>query len=1120
MRWHGAQFHFSPSDLASFLGCEHLTQLEVRAALGEIPQPHLDNPYAGLIARKGDEHEQRFLESLAAAGHAVTRIELDANRDLDAAAKATVDAIRRGVPYIHQAVFVADNWRGRADFLERVPVRSALGDWSYVILDTKLARSPRPEHALQVCFYSHCLAQIQSYLPGAAYLVLGTSSGPHDRIPIRLADVSAYYRRLGQRFETAVRQRTPTTPYPCDQCTVCRFRAACCEWWEQQDSLVRIAGVRRDQISRLSTVGIGTLTALAEAAPGLKVRKMAAGTFEGLREQAALQLQRARSNVIPYQMRPVEDGRGLAALPRRSRGDVILDLEGHPFYEPERGLEFLFSVLTHDDGTPRYEAFWAHDRAGERLAFEAAVDLIRARLARYPDLHVYHFGAAESVALKRLMGEYATRELEIDDFLRRGVFVNLHPIVRQALRAGVSGYSLKDLEPLIGYEASASIRSGTGAVLEYERWLATREATCLTDIAAYNQDDCRATLALLDWLHARRPQELPWPEQAVKTRTDDELRAEGIRQRLRDELLEGAEEGQPRWLAAHLLEYHRREARPAWWAYFDRMRMTPEELIDDAEAVGGLEPDLTAAPEEVARSLVHTLRFPPQDHKFGPGSRAEDPATGEYAGEIVTIDGVAGVLRLKRGPSLADVPLPAALVPPGPVNDGLQRDALLRFATSVRDDDGRYPALQAILAREHPRVRGRAQGSALQTTDLGAMKDLAATLDRSYLFVQGPPGAGKTWTGGRLVADLLRRGKRVGIASQSHKAIHNLLDAIQAGAREIGVRFSGAKKSVGRDPDSEYESEFITSFQNARDIIDQLSDLDLVAGTPWLFPNSGLDNRLDYLVIDEAGQVSLADAIAMGTAARNIILLGDPLQLAQVSQGTHPAGCEKSVLEHLLGEAATIPNDRGLFLERSFRMHPDVCKFVSEVVYDGRLRSADSAARRTTSFGTGIRFIGVDHQGNRSSSDEEVREIAVEVRRMLGGAFIDADGSARTLAEHDFMVVTPYNAQVRQLRAGLPAGVRVGTVDKFQGREAPIVFFSMATSSGEDVPRRLAFLFSRNRLNVAVSRAQCLAYLVCSPRLLETDCQSIEEMKLVNALCRLVEYAEMPAAEPALSPSR
>jgi uncharacterized protein len=246
----------------------------------------------------------------------------------------------------------------------------------------------------------------------------------------------------------------------------------------------------------------------------------------------------------------------------------------------------------------------------------------------------------------------------------------------------------------------------------------------------------------------------------------------------------------------------------------------------------------------------------------------------------------------------------------------------------------------------------------------------------------------------------------------------------------------------------------------------------------------------------------------MGTAAKNLILLGDPLQLAQVSQGLHPPGSGASVLEHLLGEAPTIPVDRGIFLEKSYRMHPDVCQFISEIVYAGRLHSDESAARRKTSWGTGIRFIPVEHDGNRNASDEEVTEIAKLISELRRGTFTDYDGSTRQLREDDFMVVAPYNAQVRRLRAGLPRGVRVGTVDKFQGQQAPIVFFSMATSGGEDVPRNLAFLFSRNRLNVAISRAQCLAYLVCSPRLLEARCSSIDDMELVNALCRLAEYAE------------
>jgi superfamily I DNA and/or RNA helicase len=289
-------------------------------------------------------------------------------------------------------------------------------------------------------------------------------------------------------------------------------------------------------------------------------------------------------------------------------------------------------------------------------------------------------------------------------------------------------------------------------------------------------------------------------------------------------------------------------------------------------------------------------------------------------------------------------------------------------------------------------------------------------------------------------------------------------------------------------------------------------DILLFAGTAWLFARQDMDGSVDTLVIDEAGQVSLADALAMGTAARNVILLGDPLQLAQVSQGAHPPGTGVSVLEHLLGEVATIPPDRGVFLERTRRMHPGVCRFISEIVYDSRLDGLPELARQATVFGTGLRFMPVDHAGNMSASPEEAQAVAAEIRKMVGASWTNRDGVTGPLREQDFMVVAPYNHQVRRLRDALRAAglgaVPVGTVDKFQGREAPVVFYSMATSSAEDVPRSLEFLFSRNRLNVAVSRAMCLAFVVASPRLLESRARTIEQMRLINALCRFVEMAQ------------
>ena len=529
------------------------------------------------------------------------------------------------------------------------------------------------------------------------------------------------------------------------------------------------------------------------------------------------------------------------------------------------------------------------------------------------------------------------------------------------------------LEPSLDGEEPTAFKA---VVLSYEQWVVTRDDSLLMEIALYNEEDCRATLALLNWLHGLRPGDLTWPEPPPSRTVSEEMaEAEEVRQRFRDQLLEGAEPGTPRWLAGELLEYHRREARPAWWWYFERLGMTPEELVDDSESIGCLEADPNIAARPRKKSLVYSLKFPPQDHKLKSGS-VHDPATGKSAGEILEIDDAIGRLLLLRGPKLSKLPPPRALIAGGPYDDREQRNAVLRVAQSILRDDGRYPALRAILNREQPRIRGLSAGGRLQTTDLGEMKALALGLDASYLFVQGPPGTGKTWTGARLIVHLIANGRRVGVAAQSHKAIHKLLDEIEKVAREEGVSFQGLKKSTGENPESEYQGNFIKSEPEVSRIIQISRTAQLLAGTAWLFSRSEIDGQLDYLVIDEAGQVSLADALAMGTSACNVILLGDPLQLAQVSQGIHPPGSGASVLEHLLGQSPTIPEDRGLFLERSYRMHPDVCAFISEIVYAGRLHSDDSTARRTTTFGTGIRFRSVEHQGNRSASEEEVAQIA------------------------------------------------------------------------------------------------------------------------------------------------
>jgi uncharacterized protein len=252
--------------------------------------------------------------------------------------------------------------------------------------------------------------------------------------------------------------------------------------------------------------------------------------------------------------------------------------------------------------------------------------------------------------------------------------------------------------------------------------------------------------------------------------------------------------------------------------------------------------------------------------------------------------------------------------------------------------------------------------------------------------------------------------------------------------------------------------------------------------------------------------------LAVAPAAANLVLVGDPQQLAQPSKGTHPEGAEVSALDHVLRGAATIPDDRGLFLDRTWRLHPDICEFISEQVYESRLVSEDHCHGQVIGGagplgGAGLRWLPVEHEGNRTSSSEEAAAVARVVGELVGRAWTDGEGTTKPLTLADVLVVAPYNAQVHLLAQHLPQGARIGTVDKFQGQEAAVVVVSLAASSAEEVPRGMEFLYSRNRINVAVSRAQALSVLVASPALLAVQCRTVAQMRLANVLCRYVELA-------------
>jgi uncharacterized protein len=369
-----------------------------------------------------------------------------------------------------------------------------------------------------------------------------------------------------------------------------------------------------------------------------------------------------------------------------------------------------------------------------------------------------------------------------------------------------------------------------------------------------------------------------------------------------------------------------------------------------------------------------------------------------------------------------------------------------------------------------------------------------------------------------MICALVQQGKRVGVTATSHKVIRKLLDDTAKMALSSGIAMKLAQK-VGDDKEPEQNSAggVVEVEDNGEALrLIQSKSVSVLGGTAWLWARQDFAQAVDVLFVDEAGQMSLANVVAVAQAAGSLVLLGDPQQLEQPKKGSHPDGINVSALQHIIGSYQTVPADRGIFLPVTWRLAPSISVFTSEVFYERRLTSKPGlekqrlAAGRFT--GSGLWIQQVEHDGNRNASDEEVEAVADLVATLTAprAEWINEHGVARQLTAADVLVVAPYNAQVSRLSDRLaPLGVQVGTVDKFQGQQAPVVIYSMATSRPEEAPRGLEFLYSLNRLNVATSRAQCAVILVVSPHLFAPNCSTPRQMRLANALCRYVELAQI-----------
>ena len=803
MKSQDGQIRLSATDLANHLACRHLTTLDLAEARGHAKRPIWNDPALAVLRERGFQHEASYLDYLRSRGHSVVR--LDDLQEGDSAFEKTKAAMQAGEEIIVQATLANDRWFGRADILQRVDRPSKLGEWSYEVIDTKLARETRAGTILQLCLYSDIVCEVQGtppeHMPEHMYVVSPARGLEPEEF--RIQDYLAYYRFVKRRLETEVDRShgslgASTYPDPVSHCDICLWLPDCKQKRHDDDHLCLVAGISKLQRTELQDRGIHSLESLADIPVPLSWRPKRGSSdgYERVREQARVQREGRRKESPVHELLPPEVDRGLARLPEPSAGDIFFDIEGDLFVG-DSGLEYLFGYVVFDDsGEPTYRQQWALNQKEERGAFETFVDFVMDRLSRFPDLHIYHFAPYEPSALKRLMGRYATKEEEVDRMLRARLFVDLHAIVKQGVRASVERYSLKELEIFFGFERDISLADALPKLLAVERALELGHVAELTEetrsvVESYNRDDCLSARQLRDWLESERARLVdegeqvprPTPQSGEPSETIDERRQRALF--LMDKLLqdvpterdERSDEQQSRWLLAHMLEWHRREDKAPWWEFYRLRDLSDEELVDEKGAVSGL--GFVERVGGAKRSPVDRYQFQPQETKIR-GKETLYTTDGEKFGDVAAIDLVAGTIDIKKRGAVANVH-PSALFAHLFVSSAKLSDSLLELARWVAsngiDADGPYRAARDLVLRRSPRLL--AGVSELQRKDedtVAATKRLALELDGGVLPIQGPPGSGKTYTGARMICELVKAGKKVGVTAVSHRVIRKLLE--------------------------------------------------------------------------------------------------------------------------------------------------------------------------------------------------------------------------------------------------------------------------------------------------------------------------------------------------------
>ena len=1107
---------FTPTDLMRFFISPYETwanrySSEIDSSIFEKDP---EDEFLAMAARKGDEHESKILREYQDKKLSIIMIPPDGPRE--ERVEATIQAMRDGSDVIYQGSLENEFFFGKTDFLVKKKGKSKFGNYNYEILDAKLARRAKAEHIIQLACYEELLESFQGVSSDMVYLIFGDGKVEG----FDLNSFLSFYQALKDNFFSFHANFDPNNmPDPALYDNWGSYSEYAKNLIQQENNLSKITGIRKGQIKKLKAVGINSCEELinTDSIKGLKINSK---VLDRLKLQAKLQLKSHEGSNICFEVLPhLERGLGLKGLPDKSPEDIYFDLESNTFAVPI-SLHYLWGFAYERDSHKKFDTLWAHSHEEMKEVFDSFIDMLIDKFSKDPKMHVYHYGSFEVSTLKSLAGHFSSRSDELDHLLRNNIFIDLYKLVKQSFCIGSSGYGLKDIEPIYRNERTEEVTGGAESMIQYELWATDKDgkdekdSKLLKNIWEYNREDCLSLIELVDWMRLEQVKNNYSYENLYEDENSSVV--EFITQEITSKYT--AKKNQPYLqLLLDLCLYHKREAKPSWWRYFDMLATEDDELELELDCLA--HSIFTGKKYKEKRSMIYEYKFNNlQESKIKEGDQVKIKSDTNLNAEVFSMDLDGGRFELK---STSDLPNDASLIFFKHVSPKKIEQSIEAITNNYYEKGFIKPCLKTFFDKKRPAFKqGSNQASDLTSWGeniLESSKKVISSMKDSTLCIQGPPGSGKTYVCARVIADLIKKGKKIGIASNSHKAINNVIEELISVMNEQNIDGNIAKVHRTSEEEKLYENQRLIKFDSIESV--NLNEkLAVVGGTAWAFANQAIQDELDYLFIDEAGQVSIANLVGMSQSTSNIVLIGDQMQLGQPSQGIHPGDSGLSCLSYFLGDKPTIPSDIGILLSGTHRLHPNICEFISKEVYEDRLTSEGDALKRKLKLApnqklvnkeSGILYIPALHGGNSQASSEEIELISSIIDELLTHEkFVPNKNSFTKLSTKDILVVAPYNHQVRSLKGKLANQIEVGTVDKFQGREAEVVIVSMTSSDIFEAPRGIEFLMEKNRLNVAITRAKTLAIIVGSEELHQPEAKTVKDMELQNFYMSLINFAK------------